>query len=241
VDNQQIEVTQDQLDHGILTDKCNQVIVEIPYSSEGRKSKGGIIVGFNLDVTWEGDDAHNADCQEVYGVVYRTPERLYFNPTDNDSMDWETDLEVQKNDLVWFGIMASAGATELLCGGKVYKLIPYGELIVAKRGKEVIPLNGYTLCQTVNCKKISDLDVTSEDKIDKEKAIVRFTGSCNKRYKVATYVDHEDLRDGDLVLLDRYPLVFLERKKFFAEFMGDELFIVVPRKRISLVIKREVK
>jgi hypothetical protein len=104
---------------------------------------------------------------------------------------------------------------------------------------DIIPLNGYCLCQTVNLKKISELDVTSEEKIDREKAIVRYVGLPNKRYKVESYADHPDLRAGDLVLLDRYPLVFLERKKYFARFDGDNLYIVVPRKRISMVIKRE--
>lgn len=250
MDNQTVEITRKQLDQGIITDKCNQIIVEIPYTNLDRKSKGGVIVGHHKDLLFaEGKDAHNADCQEVWGVVSRLPEKLYFNRKDSNSMDWETDIEVKVGDTVFFGIMASANATELLCEGKIYKLINYQELIVARREEvfpdntfikkitEIIPLNGYVLCSEVHLPKLSELDVTSEDKIDNDKAIVRYVGKPNKQYKNTSHVDHLDLESGDLVLLDRYPHVKLERTTWFSDFSDDTL-IVVPRRKISMVIKR---
>jgi len=257
-ENTQIELTRKELDEGILSNKCNHVIVEIPYSTEGAKTKGGIIVGFNKDILYaEGDDAHNADLQEVWGIVYKCPEKLYYDEKDSESMPWETEMELWWGDRVWFGLIESANAQEILCEGKTYKILPYQDLYVAKRSfpgaeihhpnyfggtdpyYEVIPLNGYVLCQTTNLKKMSDLDVISEDKIDKSRAIVRFVGTPNKRYKTKGYSDIEDLQPGDEVMLEaRTPLLFLERKKYMASFAGDNLYIILPRRKIIAVINR---
>jgi len=249
----QIELTREQLDNGVLTDKCNHVIVEIPYSTEGATTKGGILIGFNRDVNYsEGDDSHPADLQEVWGIVYRCPQKLYYDDNDNDSMQWETEMELQVNDTVFFGIMESANAHEVLCEGRVYKILPYADMYVAKRTlcsettsrigsklTHVIPLNGYVLCQPIPLKKVSELDVTSEDKIDKEKVVVRYVGKPNARYRTKSYHDFQNLQAGDIVLLERNtPFQYLERKDYMATFNGNELYLVVPRRKIVACLNK---
>ncbi len=232
-----IELTRKELEGGILP--LNHVMVEMTHSNDFKKTDKGIIVGLPQRGTYaNSNNALCADMQEVWGVVYKVPEKLFYDENSFDSMDWETDMEVQIGDLVWMALIDSANSHSIICEEKEYKIIPYQELYVAKRTDRVIPLNGYILCQTVNMKKISELDVTSEEKIDKTKAVVRFVGNPNKRYKTKGYVDHLNLMAGDEISLDKWPLLFLERKKEFASFDGDNLYIVVPRQKVSMVTKR---
>jgi hypothetical protein len=259
IENPKIELTRKQLDEGILTDKCNQVIVEMTYSSDGATTRSGIVYGFNRSVNYaEGSDSHPANLQEVWGIVYKCPPKLYYNENDPNSMEWDTDMELQESDVVFFSLIESANSHEVLCEGKTYKILPYADCYVAKRKEvelwklggnfegglreviKVIPLNGYVLCQTVNLPKLSALDVTSEDKIDKTRAIVRYVGTCNRSYKVKSYIDHQDLQPGDEVLLERNTVHLpLERKSYSATFNGDELYILIPRRKIAMVIKRK--
>ncbi len=257
--NTQIELTREQLDNGVLTDKCNHIIVEMTYTNDGAKTKNGIVWGFNREILYaEGTDSHPADMQENHGLVYKCPQKLYYNESDPNSMEWETDMELQESDECFFSIMESANSHEVLCEGKTYKIIPYADCYVAKRRHnrdiirtvidkisesdiyDIIPLNGYVLCQTVNLKKLSELDVTSENKIDKTKAIIRYVGTCNRSYKIKSYIDHTDLQPGDEVLLERgTPFLFLERKDYAASFNGSELYLIIPRRKVVAVINRK--
>lgn len=246
------DVTREQLDEGILP--VNHVLVEAEEPQDGRKTKGGIICGFNEDVVYaEGSDSHAADMVVPYGKVYKLPESLYYNEDDNNSMNWETEMELQVDDMVWFSIMESYNAVTLRCEGKLYKILPYADLFVAKReywvdkwsgstkrATKVICLNGIVLCQTLNKKKISELDHVSESQIDPTRAIVKFIGEPNKRYKHPSYNDHKDLRvDDEVLLANRTSLLFLERKTYFSAFNGDNLYVVIPRYKITLVISRK--
>jgi hypothetical protein len=172
--------------------------------------------------------------------VAKVPEKLYFNPEDPKSSDYETEMELEVNNIVWFSILESANALEILVEDKLYKVMPYSDIYCVKRGDEVIVLNGLCLCQTVTHKKISELDFISESRIDMSKCVVKFIGKPNKRYKNENYVDHQDLKVDDLVLLQpRTPIQFLERKVWMAKFNGDELYIIVPRRKIVAVLNRQ--
>lgn len=240
-----IEVTRKQLDEGILPP--NQVLVESAITSEGLKTKGGVTAGFNEDTVYaEGDNAWNADLCIPYGTVYRAPQKLYFNEKDDASMMWECDMELQKGDKVWFSIIESYNAMTFKVGDRYFKLIPYSDIYALKRYADaldpngsIVVLNGYVLCEPVNLKKISDLDVVSEDKIDTTKARVKFFGTPNKRYKDKSSVDFQELHEGDMVLLAKgTPLMFLERKKYFAQFDGDNLYWVIQRRKIMAILNR---
>jgi len=257
-ETQRIELTEEQFAKGELVFPANHVIVEMTHNNDYAKSKGGIIVGLADRATYaEGKNSLGADMQEVWGTVVKLPPKLNFDKEDPNSMDWETDMELEIGDLVWFGIIESANCSEIVVGERLYKIIPYEDLYVAKRDikiernkndiiigwnivSQIIPLNGFVLCQTLNRRKISDLDVISEGHIDTTRCIVRFVGKPNKQYKVESYVDFEDLQPGDEVLLaPRTPFLYLERKKYLSSFDGDNLYIVIPRRKISMLLKRD--
>jgi co-chaperonin GroES (HSP10) len=171
----------------------------------------------------------------------------------------------------------------LICEDKVYKIIPYQDLYVAKRKSYainvdklppsisardfldewkrggdillinpyssssspvatelsplVIPLNGYCLLKQIHYKSLSPLDVTSEEKVDKTKGEVAYVGNPNKRYKNERYTDFKNLREGDVVLFDKKTTPFLlERQLYASRFDPDNLYWIVQRRGIAMVI-----
>ena len=242
--NNIIELTQEEFDHGELSFPANMVIVEMTHSNDLKVSKGGIIVGVLERVVHADNTDSNlkADLEEVYGTVVRVPYSLYFNEEDNSSMEYITSMDLEVGMVCWFGIMEAHSSLTLRTPNHTYKVIPYADIFVAKKADRVICLNGNCLCQTTNKTKISELDVVSEGQIDTTRAIVKYIGKPNKAYKHPAYCDHPDLKVDDVVLLNpRTPFLYLERKKYFASFDGDNLYVVIPRRKISAVIKREEK
>jgi len=284
MDRPRITLTKEQLERAEIP--LNHVLIRMVHNSEGAKSKGGVIVGFNVDTTYvEGDTSWVADLAECYGVVHKVPNALLFDPDDPLSMDWETDMELLVGDMVWFSIMESKNSPEILCERTLYKSIPFSDIYVAKRNgcaidvsmlpdnisvsdflkswkKEgepllfqiednstpipitklppvIVPLNGYVLCEILHEAKLSDLDVLSEDKVDKTKGRVKFIGEPPKRYLREEYTHIEDIKVGDEVLFDHKGAYFLlERTKALAEFDGDNQYWVIPRRRIVLILNR---
>jgi len=224
-----------------------------------------------------------ADLAECYARVYKVPKALYFNPDDPLSMDWETEMELQVGDMVWFSIMESKNSPEILCEKTLYKSIPYADMYVAKRRgwafnvvnlpshispkdvikawnesgqfiykynkanqpeitaltPTVIPLNGYVLCERLFKPQISPLDALSENMIDNTRGRVKFVGTPPEAYLRESYCHIDDIRVGDGVMFDNPAVVFLlERTKALATFDGDNLYWVIPRRRISLILNR---
>ncbi len=250
-------LSKEQLDNGIIPG--NTVLVEMVHSMEGIKSKGGIIVGFNTDVEYEDEsDSHAANMTEVYAKVVKCPQKLYYNRKDHsNTMPWYCDMDLMVGDIVYFNIIESKNAVEIVCEDRLYKLIPYQDLYCAKRYHdkqswdsekyligtdpwwEVIMLNGYVLLEPIYKKNISALAVSEQGEVDKTKGIVRYAGKSNKEYLRKEYIDFQDLEIGDEVLLSPgTPLFLLERKAFLAQFDGDNLYWVVQRRRISMVLSK---
>jgi hypothetical protein len=208
-----------------------------------------VVIGFNTDTTYaEGDNSWVADLAECYAEVYKTPHQLFFDPDDPQTMDWETEMELNIGDVVWFSIMESKNAFEVICENNLYKSVPYADCYVCKRdiptpdGRDAtitIPLNGYVLCKPVYLPKLSHLDALSEDQIDKSRGTIAFIGNAPKRYLREEYCHIDDLRVGDEVVFDpKTPLFLLERTKSLTKFNGDNLYWVCQRRRISLVLNR---
>jgi len=252
-----IEVTKEQLTNGIVPQ--NYVLCLVHYTNEGAKTKSGIIYGVNKELTYadsdnpDDDSAHAADLAEVSMVAYKLPEKLYFNSEDKDrSMPWETEMEICEDDIIFTNTIEALNAVTLVCEGKLYKLIPYQDIICAKReiwvDKWTVPpkkktvvemFNGYVLCEQVHRESLSEFDVTSADKIDPAKGKIAYYGSLNKSYLREDLVDFVDLRKGDIVLFDRkVPPFLLERQKYSSQFDSEKLYWVVQRSRIVGVIKR---
>jgi len=248
------EISKDELDSGIPLG--NHVLCEVYYTNRDAKTKGGVIIGFNNDVTYASEDgkdtsSHPADMAETSLVVYRCPSKLYFEPTDPKGMDWETEMELGEEDIIWTNPIDALNSVTLTCEGKEYKLINYQDVYCYKREiwvdkwstpqkKKIVAhcINGYVLCEQVPYQTVSYLDVTSQDKIHKDRGIVRYLGTPNTRHRFPEITDFQNLEIGDLVLFDKKCVPFyLERSVYSAKF-SDELFFVVPRKYINLVLER---
>jgi hypothetical protein len=251
---QRIQISKEDFDNGKIPDLANHVLVEMVQSNDYRKSKGGIIVGLVERVIDTADDSNiAADLEEVWGVVAKVPTQLDFT-----TMDWETEMELRVGDQCYFGIIEAHNAIEIVCEDKLYKLLPYSDIYVAKRypkmtptdvldeykkgngvyfPSKVIVLNGYILAQTINRTKIHELDVVSEDQIDTTKCVIKYIGKPNKSYKNANFVDIPNLKVDDVVMLaPRTPFQYLERKTYLSSFNGDNLYIVIPRRKIIMVL-----
>jgi hypothetical protein len=247
----QIELTKEELERAEIP--LNHVLVKIVRSAEGLKTHAGITVGFLTDdVFAEGDDSHSANMAEVFGVVTKLPSALYFNPNDpSRSMDWETDMELCEDDLVWYSTMEAKNSTQLICDGIVYKSIPYADCYCYKREiwvdkwkgtkKTVVGmLNGYVLCEPCFLPKLSDLDHFSADAVDKSRGVIKFIGDAPKSYLRDIYSHIEDLRVGDEVLFDnKVPPSYLERLGYTGVFDNGKQYWCIPRRRISMILNRK--
>lgn len=253
-------LTRQQLDNGVIP--SNTVLVEMTYTTEGIRSKGGIIIGFNRDVEYDDEsDSHAANLAEIYATVYKCPPKLYYKRGDNLSMPWDVDMELQVGDRVWFNGLESSNAVEVVCEGTTYKLIPYQDIYCAKRStmenlrdffcdlvvfnegtlkrEEVIMPNGYVLLERVFLENKSKLAVSKQGEVDKTRGIIRFIGRPPKEYQRKEYCDIKDLEVGDMVLLaPNAPLFLLERTTALSTFDGDNLYWVTQRRRISMVLSK---
>ena len=166
----------------------------------------------------------------VTGKVVKCPKVLDFSYLD---YDFETTMEVIPGDEVIFSYVSARAAYE--CGltfnidGKFYFLITYYHLYAAKRMKgvlhyDIIPLNGQLICTSVEEKNPLELpydlpdDIRSRQSVKLAKVLV--TGSCNKNYKLfPNHKDDEDIRVGDIVIVDAYGLL---KAEYWDRFFGKE-------------------
>ena len=249
------EITQKEFDNIIIP--INHVLCEQYYESEGMTTKSGIILGVLTELTYQDpdnpkdDSSHVADFAETSLRVVKVPKMLYFDIEDSHSMPWQTQIEIESGDLVWTNPIDALNAITVICSGRTYKVIPYQDLYVAKRTfqrghlnihsfDQVICLNGYCLLKQIHKSSISELDVTSEDIIDKTIGEIAYVGSCNSQYQNPNYYDFQDLQKGDVVLFDRKTTPFLlERQKFSSQFDRENLYWVVQRRGIAMVLNRK--
>jgi len=222
-------------------------MVEAELTAEGKKTKGGIIYGFDEDIQFADDNTSwEADVAQICAPVYALPDKLYYNREDPlNSIPWGCDLEIKIGDLLWYNVIESRNAVAVKCEEKAYKLIPYSDCYVVKRfhpvmnWDEVIVLNGYCLLEPIYKENKSFLAVDKKGDIDMTRGIVRFYGKPNREYIRPDYWDFQELENGDEVLLSpNTPLFYLERKKYLSSFNGDNLYWVVQRRRIAMVLSK---
>lgn len=132
-----IKISKLELDKGFIP--YNYIMVEAEKTAEGKKSKHGIVVGFDEDATFYSEEenaniAHEADIAQVCAPVYKVPRKLYFNKENHiGSMSWDCDMDIKKGDIVWYPPIESRNATAIECDNKYFKLIPYQDIFCAKR------------------------------------------------------------------------------------------------------------
>lgn len=247
-----IHLTEEEFEKIEVNPYNNLVYVELIRQGE-KKTSSGIIYGFNEDVQYaEGNENHIADVADVYGKVYKRPEKYYYKKNCSFSPSWRTTIEIEVGDLVWFNPLIAVNCTEIHVNQRTYKLIPYDDLFVAKRTvrkqgltmghglmiDQIICLNGYCIVEKVKQKSLGSLDVLSNTKTDETRGIIKYCGSCNTEYDNPRWVDIEDLKEGDEVLFMKgHQPIPLERKSYNATFDDGKLYYAVQRRFITMVLK----
>ena len=204
----QQKIDREVLDQMVLSGYSNMVLIKVPKFKEERKTKSGIILDINPHVQYlDGEGSHMADLERVVGVVERVPP---FLTPDGDVMAWETPIDLEVGDSVYFDYMDSINSTSFVCDEDEYRLIPYSSCYVAIRGEEMICLNGYCLFEDIHEKK---------HRLSTSETLVELRG---KVYQVATpvvysntiYTDDIEIKVGDTVTFRKqFSRVYLERQK----------------------------
>lgn len=240
---QRKRISKEEFERGRMASASNLIMIEV--ESGEKKTAGGVVIGFNDEIQYaEGSDNHIADVATVHGKVEKIPLSLNFRPDNPNAPSWTTELEIQVGDEVWFNPLVATNCTELLVEDRVFKLIPYGDLFVAKRQTtepkvEVICLNGYCLIGKVEKKSLGSLDLLSEQNIDLTRGIIRYMGSKNKSYQNKFYTDDIDVQIGDEVLFaeGNYPIP-LERFKYNATFDNGKMYFATQRRFMAAVLSQ---
>lgn len=234
---QRKRLSKEEFDRGRTPSASFLVAVEVEIA-EDRTTAGGIVIGFNEETQYaEGQRNHIADVAVVHGVVRKVPANLNFNPKNPNCPPWETKMELEIGDEVWFSPLISTNCTELLVEDKVYKLIPYGDLFVAKRNGVAICLNGYCIVEKVNKESLGSLDLLSGNEIDITRGVIRYCGTPNVRYENKIYSDDIDVKPGDMVVFTKgnYPIP-LEVFEYNACFDGDKMYYATQRRFMAMVL-----
>ena len=258
MERHRIKLSQENLADAVVP--SNNVLVELLRLEKDATTKGGIYMGYLEDTTWEDEsESHPADIASVIGRVVKVPQKLYYNEDDpNNSMTWDTDMELEIGDLLWFNFLESLNTNEIQIDNRILRFIPYTDVYVAKRSRlastsleydvksglplrvdyfneQVVMLNGFVLLELMPLPKLSELDHISQDKVYTDRGIVRYVGKPNRDYLNKRYYDNTELEVGEVAyLMPGYFPFMLERRDYFASFEDNKLFYCVQSRRILL-------
>ena len=99
----------------------NKVLVSVNQVSE--ESESGLIVGNS-----EWDKAGHVTRS---GMVISIPEKLIYRAKRGWGIEWDTQIECEVGDIVYWGIMEGSDCPVLSCNGLDYFLVDYSELRLA--------------------------------------------------------------------------------------------------------------
>ena len=238
MEKHRIKLSQEEFDKGRIP--SNHIAVELLRLEKDAVTKGGIYAGFLDDVTWEKDgESHPADVASICGRVVKLPDKLYYNEDDPfNSMPWDTEIQLELGDLVWFNFIESLNTNEIQIGERVLRFLPYQDIYACKRKNkwlvdQVIMLNGYVLLEPIPLPRLSELDYISQDKVYTDRGIVAYVGNHNRAYVNKNYYDNTDIEVGQTAyLMPGYTPFLLERMGSLASFNEDKLYYCVQRRRI---------
>lgn len=139
------------------------------------------------------------------GEVISFPKSTYYNRDDKlYSMPWNTEMEIQAGDSVFFYYLAYMNALDhdraFVYNKELYVFINYEYIYVKKNKSGITPLNG----QLIVSPYINDGKYDFIKKHNLAIGKVEFVGSKNKGY-IDQYQDVEDIdniQEGDLIVFD---------------------------------------
>jgi len=208
-----IEITKDELDRMVM--KSNKVLIRQPEKDKGfivRPSGLMVITNANAMITNSQESYEKTDETRFmprWGIVERVPSELRFNkrqkenPKDNrydEYLDWGTTQELEIGDEVWASYFDIMHCDKFDCEDTIYWIVDYKYLIVAKRGEQVICLNGYILFEQRNDYPLKSKFIILPKEIDKSKGTIKHIGSANEWYVNPKYSDNVEVYEGQDVL-----------------------------------------
>ena len=130
-------------------------------------------------------------------------------------------------------------------------MMPNDDIYVARRGDEVIPLNGYCLCEEVMKESMSevldiiqyDKDDNLEDPIDKQVVKVAYVGKTNRAYRgdgqEYKWDDGVGVSVGDVIIKRRSDIhIRLEEDLHRQFFDSPVMYFIIQRKDIYGTIQK---
>jgi len=198
-----------------LSAYSKMVLLKIPNFEQERKTKAGIILDINPDTQYlDGEGSHMADVARVIGIVEKVPPGLL---PDGDILSWETTMDLEVGDTVWFDYMDGLHATSFIVDDDEYRLIAYASCYMAIRDSQMknpICLNGYCLFEEV---LLPDDGYSPHRKVDESKGKIYAVGNP-VLHTLDYWTELIDVEEGDIVVFrKKFPKVFLERQKHFQQ------------------------
>ena len=217
------------------------MLVEIPETNEDKKTKSGIIVGFNRDIQYgEGEGSHVADLADVRGIVYKVCDRLFFQKGHQETMPWVTEIEVQPGDEVYFSYLDGLNCDQLIVDGKLYKILKYSDIYLKVTEGGLYPLNGYCLFKPLPQKsKLGKFEYRDQKSMDRDltHAEVAYIGRKNDRYENDRFSDDIDIFPGDEVqFVSNFIPVYVERQEYMSTL--DSMYIRAQRRSVAMGLKK---
>lgn len=240
--NKRTQIAERKTDIGTVKDFLmvgDNVLVEVDEISEVSE-KRGVLLFLNTD-------KHNADNTIRSGIVRSLPHRFISRDDFGYGADWVNDIQIELEDQVWFTIVGSAESEKVVLNGKLYYIIPYKELILAKRdaskccdnrsfesvvedgGKlfEVVMLNGFCLVQPYMMPSNPHIKLPPKKSKD---CFVSFCGEQNTKYYKDAFYDDDRVAVGDDVRITAFR-GYLEDDVHLS-FNGTEKYMVVQRRHM---------
>lgn len=199
-----------------LSSLSNMVLIKVPDFEKERKTKAGVILDVNPDIQYfdQGEGSHMADLARVVGIVEKVPDGLL---PDGDILPWETTMDLEIGDIVWFDYMDGMNSTSFIIGDDEYRLIPYASCyayIRDSRSNSLACLNGYILFEDV---MLPDDGFSTERKVDSSKGKI-YALSNPVVHSLDYWTEDIEVAVGDhVVFRKKFPRVYLERQKYFQQ------------------------
>jgi len=176
----------------------NRVLVKTHQKVTAERTKSGIIMIAPSETDWRPAEHTNRISEVVLA-----PERLFYSEgvKDFDSMPWDTDMELQKGDIVWHDFLAAHNCPVAVCDGQPdeeYKLLHYSDVYLVKRGEELIPINGYVLCE-----EVWEQPPLMPREVNKKLGKVSLLGKPNRAYRRSKQTDEAEVKVGDTIIKRR--------------------------------------
>ncbi len=191
-----------------------------------------------------------------YGEVVAVCDSLHFSRDINDrrGMLWKTELEIQNGDIAYFDFMASYNSiyqddTAFRIDNQLYIIINYQYIIAVKRNEQLIPVNGYILCQPIPHGTIdSIIELDNINSISKKPNImiykknkyylnifrVKYVGKRNEEYLSKDFYDtDEEIKENDIIMTEEFCNLPLEYE--IHKSLSEELYRVQRYNIISIL------